>query len=69
MLCIFLLTPKNVPAVPATDASGEKVKIKLPVSGWVLLVLFLGGIIMSQSLFNLGGATIGAVVDLSLIHI
>lgn len=63
VLCIFLLTPKNVPAVPATDAKGEKVKIKLPVSGWLLLVLFLGGIIMSQSLFNLGGATIGAVVD------
>ncbi|WP_303202144.1 MFS transporter [Raoultibacter timonensis] len=63
VLCIFLLTPKNVPAVPETDDKGEKVKIKLPVSGWLLLVLFLGGIIMSQSLFNLGGATIGAVVD------
>ena len=63
VLCIFLLTPQNVPAVPETDDKGEKVKIKLPVSGWLLLVLFLGGIIMSQSLFNLGGATIGAVVD------
>lgn len=51
VLCIFLLTPKNVPAVPETDDKGEKVKIKLPVSGWLLLVLFLGG------------ATIGAVVD------
>lgn len=63
VLCIFLLTPKNVPAVPTTDEKGEKVKIKLPVTGWALLVLFLGTIIMSQSLFNLGGATIGAVVD------
>lgn len=63
VLCIFLLTPKNVPVVPETDEKGEKVKIQLPVSGWLLLVLFLGGIIMSQSLFNLGGATIGAVVD------
>lgn len=62
VMCIFLLNPKNVPIVPKTDEKGEKVKIKLPVSGWLLLVLFLGGIIMSQSLFNLGGATIGAVV-------
>lgn len=62
VMCIFLLNPKNVPAVPQEDEKGEKVKIKLPVSGWVLLVLFLGTIIMSQSLFNLGGVSIGAVV-------
>ncbi|MDR0500336.1 MAG: hypothetical protein LBG97_03700, partial [Coriobacteriales bacterium] len=58
-----LINPKNVPSAPNTDEKGEKVKISLPVSGWLLLVLFLGAIIMSQSLFNLGGATIGAVVD------
>jgi MFS family permease len=63
VLAIFLINPKNIPAAPETDASGEKVKIKLPVAGWLLLVLFLGAIIMSQSLFNIGGATIGAVVD------
>ncbi|WP_165061142.1 MFS transporter [Adlercreutzia sp. ZJ154] len=63
VLCIFLLNPKNVPAVPQEDEKGEKVKIQLPVPGWVLLVLFLGTIIMSQSLFNLGGVSIGAVVD------
>ena len=60
VLCVFLLTPKNVPAVPASDEKGEKVKIKLPVVGWGLLVMFLCGIIMSQSLFNIGGATIAA---------
>lgn len=63
VLCIFLLNPKNVPAVPKEDEKGEKVKIKLPVPGWVLLVLFLGTIIMSQSLFNLGGVSIGAVIN------
>jgi MFS family permease len=63
VLCALLLNPKNVPAAPQEDNSGEKVKIKLPGSGWALLVLFLGTIIMSQSLFNLGGVSIGAVVD------
>lgn len=63
VLCIFLMTPKNVPAIPQTDESGGKVKIKLPASGWGFLILFLGSIVMSQSLFNLGGVTIGAVVD------
>lgn len=63
VLCIFLMTPKNVPAIPQADEKGEKVKIKLPAAGWGFLVLFLGAIIMSQSLFNLGGVTIGAVVD------
>jgi MFS family permease len=63
VLAIFLINPKNIPDAPATDVTGEKVKVQLPVSGWLLLVLFLGAIIMSQSLFNLGGATIGAVVD------
>jgi MFS family permease len=63
ILAIFLVNPKNIPPVPTTDKSGEKVKIKLPVPGWALLVLFLCAVVMSQSLFNLGGATIGAVVD------
>jgi MFS family permease len=60
-LAIFLINPKNIPAVPATDEKGDKVKIALPAAGWLLLVLFLGAIIMSQSLFNLGGVTIGVV--------
>ena len=63
VLAIFLINPKNIPAPPETDEKGGKVKIKLPAPGWFLLVLFLCGVIMSQSLFNLGGATIGAVVD------
>lgn len=62
VLCAVLLNPKNVPAVPTTDEKGEKVKLRLPVPGWLLLVLFLGGIVMSQSLFNIGGSSIGAVV-------
>lgn len=60
VLCAFLLTPKNIPAVPASDEKGEKVKIKLPAIGWGLLIMFFCGIIMSQSLFNIGGATIAA---------
>ena len=63
VLCAILMTPKNVPAVKNEDEKGEKVKIKLPVPGWVLLVIFLGTIIMSQSLFNLGGVSIGAVIN------
>ncbi len=63
VLAVFLMNPQNIPAAPEVDDKGEKVKIKLPAPGWFLLVLFLCAIIMSQSLFNLGGATIGAVVD------
>jgi hypothetical protein len=63
VLAIFLINPKNVPVAPETNDEGERVKIKLPAAGWLLLILFLGAIIMSQSLFNIGGATIGAVVD------
>ncbi|MDR2108732.1 MAG: MFS transporter [Coriobacteriales bacterium] len=62
-LAIFLINPQNVPKAPEVDSSGEKVKIRLPVAGWLLLILFLGAIIMSQSLFNLGGVTISSVVD------
>jgi MFS family permease len=67
VLCALLLNPKNVPAAPQEDEKGEKVKIKLPASGWGLLILFLGTIIMSQSLFNLGGVSIGAVVNNSAV--
>ncbi len=63
ILSIFLVNPKNIPQPPETTKSGEKVKLRLPAVGWFFLILFLCAIIMSQSLFNLGGATIAAVVD------
>lgn len=64
LVLVFLLFRKNtLPALPAQEEGkkAEKVKIEIPPFGWVLFVLFLGGIIMSQSLFNIGGATVGQV--------
>lgn len=63
ILAVPFINDRNLPKVSMTDEKGEKIKIRLPASGWMLLVLFLCTVIMSQSLFNLGGSTIGAVVN------
>ncbi|MGV8083986.1 MAG: MFS transporter [Coriobacteriia bacterium] len=62
-LVLFFFRKDTLPTLPAETEGkkAEKVKIKIPTFGWVLLVLFLGSIIMSQSLFNIGGATVGQV--------
>jgi MFS family permease len=67
LLAVPFINDKNLPKVSMTDEKGEKVKIRLPLFGWMLLLLFLCTIIMSQSLFNLGGVTIGAVVNSSAV--
>ena len=63
VLCAVTMSEKNVKNPPKVDEKGEKVKIKLPVAGWLLLVGFLVCNILCQTLFNLGGATAGGVVQ------